>query len=139
MCVWQETDLRRLFVFGCVFRVAVIAAMVMAPQPPRELTAEELEPLEHWFESCNGAQQAIIAVKLLSRANPKAAHLIHSFLQQRLLVANAIWRQEIQRANDPGMESHMNVTRQCRRLDRDRVIAHGRKPAPVRRFLRRSG
>lgn len=77
-------------------------AMVMAPQPPREFTAEELEPLEHWFESCNGAQQATIAVKLLSRANPKAAHLIHSFLQQQLLVANAIWRQEIQRANDPG-------------------------------------
>lgn len=76
-------------------------AMVMAPQPPREFTAEELEPLEHWFESCNGAQQATIAVKLLSRANPKAAHLIHSFLQQQLLVANAIWRQEIQRANDP--------------------------------------
>nr|SVE74189.1 EOG090X06H8 [Daphnia barbata] len=75
--------------------------MVMAPQPPREFTVEELEPLEHWFESCNGAQQATIAVKLLSRANPKAAHLIHSFLQQQLLVANAIWRQEIQRANDP--------------------------------------
>jgi hypothetical protein len=76
--------------------------MVMAPQPPREFTVEELEPLETWFESCNGAQQATIAVKLLSRANPKAAHLIHSFLQQQLLVANAIWRQEIQRANDPG-------------------------------------
>ena len=76
--------------------------MVMAQQPPREFTVEELEPLEHWFESCNGAQQATIAVKLLSRANPKAAHLIHSFLQQQLLVANAIWRQEIQRANDPG-------------------------------------
>ncbi|XP_046437497.1 protein Smaug homolog 1-like isoform X1 [Daphnia pulex] len=75
--------------------------MVMAPQPPREFTVEELEPLETWFESCNGAQQATIAVKLLSRANPKAAHLIHSFLQQQLLVANAIWRQEIQRANDP--------------------------------------
>ncbi len=81
-------------------------AMVMAPQPPREFTVEELEPLEHWFESCNGAQQATIAVKLLSRANPKAAHLIHSFLQQQLLVANAIWRQEIQRANDPGEISY---------------------------------
>ena len=83
---------------------AASALLLMAPPPPTGFTSEQLEPLEQWFESCNGAQQAAVALKLLSRANPKAAHLIHSFLQQRLLIASAIWRQEIAQANDPGKD-----------------------------------
>nr|CAG4637018.1 EOG090X06H8 [Ceriodaphnia reticulata]SVE72943.1 EOG090X06H8 [Ceriodaphnia reticulata] len=98
--------------------------MVMAPQPPREFTVEELEPLEHWFESCNGAQQATVAVKLLSRANPKAAHLIHSFLQQRLLVASAIWRQEIQRANDPGKPTQIRFDNRTTTIANDESRFH---------------
>lgn len=81
--------------------------MVMMGPPPllsgfSNLSSEQLEPLEQWFESCNGAQQAAVAVKLLGRADPKATHLIYSFLQQKLLVTSAIWRQEIAQANDPG-------------------------------------
>lgn len=67
--------------------------------------AEHAEALANWFEACTGAEQAAVAVKLLSRANPKTAHLVHGFLQQRLLVTGAIWRREVQRANDPGKPS----------------------------------
>lgn len=81
--------------------------MVMGPTTTTTMPAlgygvDHLEALANWFEACNGAQQATVAVKLLSRANPKAAHLVHGFLQHRLLVTSAIWRQEVQRANDPG-------------------------------------
>nr|CAG4641703.1 EOG090X06H8 [Eurycercus lamellatus] len=81
--------------------MVLMASSQQTLTPPIGFRVDQLEPLEQWFESCNGAQQATIAVKLLSRANPKAAHLIHAFLQQRLLVASAIWRHEIQQANDP--------------------------------------
>ena len=82
-------------------------AMVMGPttattMPTLGYGVDHLEALANWFEACNGAQQAAVTVKLLSRANPKAAHLIHGFLQHRLLVTSAIWRQEVHRANDPG-------------------------------------
>ena len=88
--------------FVCLFVCRAVAMVMAAPQPPSRLSPEQLEPLVAWFESCNGAQQATIGAALLSRANPKAAHLLHTFLHHRLLLANAIWRQEIQHANDPG-------------------------------------
>ena len=76
--------------------------MVMAPLPPNGFSPEQLEPLIHWFESCNGAQQATLGAALLSRADVKAAHLLHTLLERRITVASLIWRQEIQLANDPG-------------------------------------
>ena len=76
--------------------------MVMMATPCSATDQQQLDSVEQWFENCSGAQQAVIAVRLLSRADPRAAHLIHNFLHQRLLVASAIWRLEIQQANDPG-------------------------------------
>jgi hypothetical protein len=77
---------------------------------------ENLESLVHWFESCNDAQQAAIGTALLGRANPKAAHLLHTFLQMRLQAASPIWRLEIQRANDPCKISILPLVEQVHRL-----------------------
>ena len=104
---------KKWLLFDLYSRRASSATMVMATPTPftcpgaptssgSSLPAEQLDSVEQWFESCSGAQQAVIAVRLLSRADPRAAHVIHSFLHQRLLVASAIWRLEIQQANDPG-------------------------------------
>ena len=95
----------------CLFvqRYGSIESMLISMTTPHQVPAmdsscggvENLESLVHWFESCNDAQQAAIGTALLGRANPKAAHLLHTFLQMRLQAASPIWRLEIQRANDP--------------------------------------
>lgn len=75
-----------------------------------EFQLETVEALTQWFESCNDAQQAAVGAALLSRANPKAAHLLQSVLQHKLHAASFIWCQEIQLANDP---SKLSVSLHC--------------------------